>query len=79
MIRHALILLGVLTFASATTHAAEATDPAPSMAKAANAFLASLPQAKREKASIPFQSEERLNWHFVPKSRLGLPLKQMSA
>jgi hypothetical protein len=78
MIRYAARLLAILAFAGASVHAAEATDPAPSMAKAANAFLAALPAAKREKASIPFQSEERLNWHFVPKSRLGLPLKQMS-
>ncbi len=78
MIRPAALILGFAVLASAAVHANEAADPAPSMAMSANAFLAALQPAKREKANIPFHSEERLNWHFVPKSRLGLPLKQMS-
>jgi len=49
------------------------------MAKAANAFLASLDTAKRAKASLSFNSEERLNWNFVPRERQGVPIKQMSA
>lgn len=77
-IRLAALLLAITTFAGAFAPAAQATDPAPSMAQAANAFLAALPRDKREIASIPFDSTERLNWHFVPKPRLGLPLKQMS-
>jgi Protein of unknown function (DUF3500) len=57
---------------------AEGKDPAPSMAKAANAFLAALDPVKREKANMAFHSDERLNWHFVPKERQGVPIKQMS-
>jgi hypothetical protein len=49
------------------------------MAKAANAFLAALDSSKRSKASLPFNSEERLNWHFVPRERQGVPIKQMSS
>lgn len=78
MIRPASLLVGILAVASATLYAAESADPAPTMAKAATAFLAALPPDKREKASVPFNSDERLNWHFVPKERKGLPLKQMS-
>ena len=47
------------------------------MAEAANAFLASLPEEKRAKAVFEFKDDERLNWHFVPKARKGLPLKEM--
>jgi len=56
-----------------------APEPAPTMAKAANAFLAALDSAKRAKAGLPFNSEERLNWDFVPRERQGLPIKQMSS
>lgn len=47
------------------------------MAEAANAFLAALPEEKRAKALFEFKDDERLNWHFVPKARKGLPLKEM--
>jgi hypothetical protein len=78
MVRIGFLALGVALLAHAPVHASDALDPAPTMAKAANAFLAALPPAKREKAILPFHSEERLNWHFVPRMRQGLPLKQMS-
>lgn len=77
-IRRGALLLAITTFAGAFAPATEAADPAPAMAETANAFLAALPRDKREIASIPFDSTERLNWHFVPKPRLGLALKQMS-
>lgn len=47
------------------------------MAEAAQAFLAALPEEKRAKAVFEFKDDERLNWHFIPKTRKGLPLKEM--
>jgi hypothetical protein len=47
------------------------------MAEAAKAFLAALPEEKRAKATFEFGNDERLNWHFIPKERKGLPLKEM--
>jgi hypothetical protein len=78
MILRVLLSLGALAAARAPLPAADAPDPAPTMAKAANAFLATLDSAKRAKASLPFNSEERLNWNFVPRERQGVPIKQMS-
>ena len=78
MIRTVLLTLGALAAAGGALPAAE-PEPAPTMAKAADAFLATLDPAKRAKAGLPFNSEERLNWHFVPKDREGVPFKQMSA
>ena len=49
------------------------------MLTAADAFLASLSAAQRSKALFAFDDAERLNWHFVPRARRGLPLKEMSA
>ena len=47
------------------------------MAQAANAFLASLSPEQKSKASFDFKDEERYNWHFIPRARKGLPLKEM--
>jgi Protein of unknown function (DUF3500) len=49
------------------------------MLSAANAFLQALPPAQRQTAVFPFDDAERFNWHFVPRNRRGLPLKQMDA
>ena len=78
MIRSVLLTLGALATAGAVLPA-EAPEPAPTMAQAANAFLAALDSSKRAKAGLPFNSEERLNWYFVPRERQGVPIKQMSA
>ncbi|MEX0617548.1 MAG: DUF3500 domain-containing protein [Pseudohongiellaceae bacterium] len=40
-------------------------------------FLASLTESQREKARYPFSDEERLNWHFIPRERRGIPLKEL--
>jgi hypothetical protein len=49
------------------------------MVRAADAFVASLRPEQRAKALFRFEDAERLNWHFVPRARRGLPLKEMSA
>jgi hypothetical protein len=48
------------------------------MVQAADAFVASLEPEQRAKALFEFEDAERLNWHFVPRARRGLPLKEMS-
>ena len=49
------------------------------MLEAADAFLVSLEPRQRSKAQFAFEDTERLNWHFVPRPRRGLPLGEMSA
>ncbi len=49
------------------------------MAAAANRFLASLDDAQRKKASFDFKSDDRHDWHFIPKERKGLTIKEMTA
>src|SRR5579885_774088 len=44
----------------------------------ANRFLASLDDNQRAKATFKFDDDERLNWHFIPKERKGLPLREMA-
>jgi hypothetical protein len=47
------------------------------MEEAAHRLLAALDPEQRAKASFPFDSDERMNWHFIPKERKGLPLREM--
>lgn len=48
------------------------------MAQAADNLLASLTPEQRAKATFEFKDEERLNWHFIPRDRKGLPLKDLT-
>lgn len=49
------------------------------MARAALAFLAALEPNMRAAATFAFRDNERRNWHYVPRSRKGLPFKDMTA
>lgn len=54
------------------------THAASLMTECARRFLAALDANQRGKATFPFNSDERLNWHFIPRDRKGLPLREMS-
>jgi hypothetical protein len=69
------ILSGFLLVATLSTPAARGEVP---MKSAAEAFLASLDPAARAKASLPFDSEDRLDWHYVPRARGGMRLVDMT-
>jgi hypothetical protein len=45
---------------------------------AATQFLSSLSEPQRAKAAFAFTDAERVNWHFIPRSRRGLSLKEMT-
>jgi Protein of unknown function (DUF3500) len=49
------------------------------MTECANRFLAALDADQRGKATFAFSADERLNWHFIPKERKGLPLREMTS
>ncbi len=54
---------------------------AANMAKAAAGFLDSLTPEQRSKVAFPFESDERLRWHFIPNEtfpRKGLMIKDMN-
>jgi hypothetical protein len=48
------------------------------MTECAHRFLASLDPDQRSKATFPFEADERMNWHFIPKERKGLSLREMT-
>jgi len=49
------------------------------MAGAALAFLGALPAEARKRAVFALGDRERLNWHYVPRGREGVPFKAMPA
>ena len=48
------------------------------MTETANRFLAALSPEQRAKATFRFSDDERMNWHFIPKERKGLTLREMA-
>jgi hypothetical protein len=48
------------------------------MVRAANEFLGTLTPEQRAKAVFALDDAERLNWHFIPRERRGLPFKEMT-
>jgi hypothetical protein len=64
-----------LTFAALPLHAHDATAE---MSAAAINFLSSLTPEQKARAAFDFPSEERKNWHFIPRERKGLPIKDMA-
>ena len=50
---------------------------AAAMADGANKFLASLSAEQKGKAVFAFNDEQRYDWHFIPRARKGLPLKEL--
>ena len=55
-----------------------AADAGAEMTVAAKNFLAALTPEQKEKASFDFANDERKNWHFIPRERKGLPIKEMT-
>ncbi len=50
------------------------------MSDAARAYLNSLNPELRSRAVIPFASDERQNWHFIPlDNRKGVALREMTS
>lgn len=48
------------------------------IAAAAAAILTTLDDEARARTAIPFDHDERTNWHFVPRERRGLPFADMN-
>ena len=75
-------LVGVGMLDSGHSHAdqmhAHHVHAASLMSECANRFLAALDANQRGKATFPFDTDERMNWHFIPKEREGLPLLDMT-
>ena len=70
----ALAIVGTALWASAHFDATGSQ-----MATAASRVLAALDKDQLAAATFPFDSPERLNWHFIPRPRKGLSIKAMTS
>jgi Protein of unknown function (DUF3500) len=48
------------------------------MSEAGRAFLKTLDDDQRAQATFRYDDPERLNWHYIPRARKGLPLKSLN-
>ncbi len=53
--------------------------PRAAMAGAALALLGALPAETRRHAVFALEDKERLDWHYIPRRRAGVPFKDMPA
>jgi hypothetical protein len=74
----ALACIALLPALALVANTVTPAPPAAELVRAANEFLASLSAEQRAKTVFAFADAERLNWHFIPRERRGLPLKEMS-
>jgi hypothetical protein len=68
------LVLGAAGAAWLTPGHGQSREPGGEAAAAARAFLASLPEDLRARTRYAMESDERQNWHFVPKTRQGASL-----
>lgn len=59
------------------SHSSDAAHSAVMMSEAAGAFINSLSADQRGKATFAFDDEQRLDWHFIPRARKGIPFKEL--
>jgi hypothetical protein len=73
-----VVFAAVLLALGVSAKLAEQARPEVAMARAAEAFLATLDAPQAARVQFAFDSEERFNWHYIPRARQGLPLKEMN-
>jgi len=76
-----LATAAALVLVSVTASTVASQRSATAMSSAAGKWLASLSAEQRDRAVFPFDSEERLRWHYVPNEtfpRKGLTIKDMN-
>ncbi|HZN99899.1 MAG TPA: DUF3500 domain-containing protein [Burkholderiales bacterium] len=69
-------LLGMLLLFFAAGGVA-AQSPAAKMRASVERVLASLPEKSRAQAMRPFEDRDRTDWHYTPRSRNGVSLKEL--
>ena len=69
-----VVLIAALVSGGAALYQAQSV---PDLVIATEAFLQSLDAAQTAKVRFDFTDEERFNWHFIPRDRNGLPLREM--
>ncbi|MBI4601376.1 MAG: DUF3500 domain-containing protein [Planctomycetes bacterium] len=80
MQKHLFVASGLVVLAAVAARVTVSSEPASGrrMLEAASTLQESLTEAQRKLALFDYASAERFNWHFIPRERKGLPLKDLS-
>jgi len=73
------LLLGLGVLAAGVAARELAGNATTDIVSAGQKFLAGLGKEQQSQATIPFDDKERLNWHYIPRERKGLPYKSMTS
>ena len=71
------MVLAAATFLPFGGASAQTIDAGQRIAAAATRFLAGLDNGQRKQVLIAFESDNRLDWHYIPRGRQGLTLAAM--
>jgi hypothetical protein len=71
------IILALIAGNFISCHSQSSATEHKKMRASAVSFLKTLSSKQKEKAQFAFTDEERYNWHFVPKPRKGIQLKEL--
>lgn len=72
------VLIFALLAVAAVAWAQSGSNPGVEMAAAAQRFLSALSPEHRTAAVIRFDDAERQNWHYIPRDRRGVSMKQLT-
>lgn len=70
--------LALVVVAGLTVIVAQQNRPEIAMRDAVKKLVSVLDEAQRAKIQFPFDSEERFNWHYIPRERKGVSFKDMT-
>lgn len=75
----ALALAAITGTALMSSHDSDGANdnPPPKAEQAARSLLEALPENKRSQAQLPFESDQRTQWNYVPMKRAGIALAQL--
>ena len=75
----AATVIGVASFVASANDKSATAPVAARMRAAADKLLATIPEPARAKALHPLDDPDRFDWHYTPRSRNGVPLKDLDA
>ncbi|WP_422927922.1 DUF3500 domain-containing protein [Singulisphaera sp. PoT] len=77
MRRHSWLLALCFVGGLVVPSTSKADETGSAMADAARRFVGSLDDKQKAQATFTFDSPERFNWHWIPRERKGLPIKEL--
>ena len=72
-----VLLMSLAAAAAAQDKEHPSASVAARMRDSVERFVAALPEKSRAQATRPFEDRDRLDWHYVPRSRNGIALKEL--